>query len=282
MKKILLFLFFGFSFLMAKPVVSVSIAPQEFFVKKIAGDSVEINTLLPQNSDEHTFEFKASHLSKLEKSDLYFTMGLEFEKVFLDKFKRNFPNLSIVNTQKNIHFLEFEEEHEHHDHDHDHDHAKDIHTWLDPILVKTLATNIATALKEKYPQNAKMYENNLQNFHKELESLNSQIDEELKGVKNRKFIVYHPSWAYFAKRYHLEQIPVEIAGKEPKISDLKRIIKKAKEENIKVIFVQPGFPENAARVLAKECNAKITMINHLSKEWDKELLETTKALKKAF
>ncbi|EKY8778606.1 zinc ABC transporter substrate-binding protein [Campylobacter upsaliensis] len=278
MKKILLFLFFGFSFLMAKPVVSVSIAPQEFFVKKIAGDSVEINTLLPQNSDEHTFEFKASHLSKLEKSDLYFTMGLEFEKVFLDKFKRNFPNLSIVNTQKNIHFLEFEEEHEHHDHDH----AKDIHTWLDPILVKTLATNIATALKEKYPQNAKMYENNLQNFHKELESLNSQIDEELKGVKNRKFIVYHPSWAYFAKRYHLEQIPVEIAGKEPKISDLKRIIKKAKEENIKVIFVQPGFPENAARVLAKECNAKITMINHLSKEWDKELLETTKALKKAF
>ncbi|EKG8179947.1 cation ABC transporter substrate-binding protein, partial [Campylobacter upsaliensis] len=39
MKKILLFLFFGFSFLMAKPVVSVSIAPQEFFVKKIAGDS---------------------------------------------------------------------------------------------------------------------------------------------------------------------------------------------------------------------------------------------------
>ncbi|EPO1980945.1 metal ABC transporter solute-binding protein, Zn/Mn family [Campylobacter upsaliensis] len=278
MKKILLFLFFGFSFLMAKPVVSVSIAPQEFFVKKIAGDSVEINTLLPQNSDEHTFEFKATHLSKLEKSDLYFTMGLEFEKVFLDKFKRNFPNLSIVNTQKNIHFLEFEEEHEHHDHDH----AKDIHTWLDPILVKTLATNIATALKEKYPQNAKMYENNLQNFHKELESLNSQIDEELKGVKNRKFIVYHPSWAYFAKRYHLEQIPVEIAGKEPKISDLKRIIKKAKEENIKVIFVQPGFPENAARVLAKECNAKITMINHLSKEWDKELLETTKALKKAF
>ncbi|WP_270965301.1 metal ABC transporter solute-binding protein, Zn/Mn family, partial [Campylobacter upsaliensis] len=242
------------------------------------GDSVEINTLLPQNSDEHTFEFKASHLSKLEKSDLYFTMGLEFEKVFLDKFKRNFPNLSIVNTQKNIHFLEFEEEHEHHDHDH----AKDIHTWLDPILVKTLATNIATALKEKYPQNAKMYENNLQNFHKELESLNSQIDEELKGVKNRKFIVYHPSWAYFAKRYHLEQIPVEIAGKEPKISDLKRIIKKAKEENIKVIFVQPGFPENAARVLAKECNAKIAMINHLSKEWDKELLETTKALKKAF
>lgn len=276
MKKILLFLFFGFSFLMAKPVVSVSIAPQEFFVKKIAGDSVEINTLLPQNSDEHTFEFKASHLSKLEKSDLYFTMGLEFEKVFLDKFKRNFPNLSIVNTQKNIHFLEFEEEHEHHDH------AEDIHTWLDPILVKILATNIATALKEKYPQNTKIYEANLQNFHKELESLNSQIDEELKGVKNRKFIVYHPSWAYFAKRYHLEQIPVEIAGKEPKISDLKRIIKKAREENIKVIFVQPGFPENAVRVLAKECNAKIATINHLSKEWDKELLETTKALKKAF
>ncbi|MBS4235922.1 metal ABC transporter solute-binding protein, Zn/Mn family [Campylobacter vulpis] len=275
--KILLFLLLNLSFLVAKPVASVSIAPQEFFVKKIAGDSVEINTLLPQNSDEHTFEFKTSHLSKLEKSDLYFTMGLEFEKVFLDKFKRNFPNLSIVNTQKNIPFLEFEEEHEHHDHDH----AKDIHTWLDPILVKTLATNIATALKEKYPQNAKMYENNLQNFHKELEDLNLQINEELKGVKNRKFIVYHPSWAYFAKRYRLEQIPVEIAGKEPKISDLKRIIKKARKENIKVIFVQPGFPENAAKVLAKECGAKIVMINHLAKDWDKELLKSVEALKKA-
>ncbi|EAH8090782.1 TPA: zinc ABC transporter substrate-binding protein [Campylobacter jejuni] len=262
--------------LQAKPVVSVSIAPQAFFVKKIAANTLDVNVILPPNSNEHNFEFKPSTMKKLEKSDIYFTIGLEFEKVFTDKFKQNFPKLQVVNMQKNIALIQTHDTHEHsHEHE-EHEHF-DPHTWLDPILVQTMALNIYDTLIQKYPQNENLYKENLDKFLAELNSLNLQIASKLEKLKNREFVVYHPSWTYFAKRYNLTQIPVEILGKEPKSKDLQKLITLMKNKNLKVIFVQNGFPENAAKTLAKECDAKIYKIDHLSYDWENELLKTADA-----
>jgi len=259
-------------------LVSVSIAPQAFFVKKIAANTLDVNVILPPNSNEHNFEFKPSTMKKLEKSDIYFTIGLEFEKVFTDKFKQNFSKLQVVNMQKNIALIQTHDTHEHsHEHEHhEHEHF-DPHTWLDPILVQTMALNIYDTLIQKYPQNENLYKENLDKFLAELDSLNLQIASKLEKLKNREFVVYHPSWTYFAKRYNLTQIPVEILGKEPKSKDLQKLITLMKDKNLKVIFVQNGFPENAAKTLAKECDAKIYKIDHLSYDWENELLKTADA-----
>ncbi|EAI8629521.1 cation ABC transporter substrate-binding protein [Campylobacter lari] len=264
----------------SKPIVSVSIPPQAFFVEKIAKDSVEINILISPNSNEHNVEFKPMMIKNLEKSKIYFLADLELEKILENKFKNTLKNVKIVNINDGISLLENDETDEH-NHD-EHEHGKnDPHTWLDPILVKTQAQNIYKALSQTFPQNKDFYAKNLENFLKELDDLNSVIKTNLQDIKHREFIVYHPSWNYLAKRYNLIQIPVEIDGKEPKIQDLQKLIKIAKEKNIKVIFVQPGFSENSAKVLSKELNAKIVFIDHLAKDWDKELLKTIQALKMA-
>ncbi|EMG6304163.1 zinc ABC transporter substrate-binding protein [Campylobacter coli] len=271
-------------FAFGKPIISVSIPPQAFFVEKIAKDSVEINILIPPNSDEHTMEFKPQALKKLEQSKIYFLADLELEKILGEKFKSVLKNVKIVNINEGIHLLEGGHDHEH-EHDHDGHHAKeehaehnDPHVWLDPVLVKKLAQNITQALVQSFPKNKEFYEANLANFLKELDQMDAQIAEKLKNIKRNEFIVYHPSWAYLAKRYNLVQIPVEIDGKEPKSKDLQNLIKLAKEKDIRVIFVQPGFPENSAKVLAKELNAQIVSINHLARNWDEELLKSIQAL----
>ncbi|EAI3152589.1 cation ABC transporter substrate-binding protein, partial [Campylobacter coli] len=213
---------------------------------------------------------------------------LELEKILEKKFKSVLKNVKIVNINEGIHLLEGGHDHEHeHDHDHDRHHAEehdehnDPHVWLDPILVKKLAQNITQALVQSFPNNKEFYEANLANFLKELDQMDAQIAEKLKNIKRNEFIVYHPSWAYLAKRYNLVQIPVEIDGKEPKSKDLQNLIKLAKEKDIRVIFVQPGFPENSAKVLAKELNAQIVSINHLARNWDEELLKSIQALSSA-
>ncbi|MBF7049433.1 zinc ABC transporter substrate-binding protein [Campylobacter volucris] len=276
MLKILLLLL-SCVFAFSKPIVSVSIPPQAFFVEKIAKDSVEINILISPNSNEHNVEFKPAAIKNLEKSKIYFLANLELEKILESKFKNTLKNVKIVNINDGISLLE-NDEHDHDEHEHD---KNDPHTWLDPILVKTQAQNIYKALSQTFPQNKDFYAKNLDDFLKELDDLNSVIKTNLQDIKHREFIVYHPSWGYFAKRYNLIQIPVEIDGKEPKIQDLQKLIKIAKEKNIKVIFVQPGFSENSAKVLSKELNAKIVFIDHLAKDWDKELLKTIQALKMA-
>lgn len=271
-------------FAFGKPIISASIPPQAFFVEKIAKDSVEINILIPPNSDEHTMEFKPQALKKLEQSKIYFLADLELEKILGEKFKSVLKNVKIVNINEGIHLLEGGHDHEH-EHDHDGHHAEeehdghnDPHVWLDPVLVKKLAQNITQALVQSFPKNKEFYEANLANFLKELDQMDAQIAEELKNIKRNEFIVYHPSWAYLAKRYNLVQIPVEIDGKEPKSKDLQNLIKLAKEKDIRIIFVQPGFPENSAKVLAKELNAQIVSINHLARNWDEELLKSIQAL----
>ncbi len=271
-------------FAFGKPIISVSIPPQAFFVEKIAKDSVEINILIPPNSDEHTMEFKPQALKKLEQSKIYFLADLELEKILGEKFKSVLKNVKIVNINEGIHLLEGGHDHDH-EHDHDghhaeeeHDEYNDPHVWLDPVLVKKLAQNITQALVQSFPKNKEFYEANLTNFLKELDQMDAQIAEKLKNIKRNEFIVYHPSWAYLAKRYNLVQIPVEVDGKEPKSKDLQNLIKLAKEKDIRVIFVQPGFPENSAKVLAKELNAQIVSINHLARNWDEELLKSIQAL----
>lgn len=288
----------------AKPLVSVSIPPQKYFVEKIAASTLDINVIIPAGTDEHNFDFKPATMKKLEKSDIYFTIGLEFERVFADKFQSNFANLQVIDTGKDLRNLktlhthskdEHDEHHNHAGHDehahgkderHAHKHSnshethseKDPHIWLDPILVKIQASTIAKALIAKYPQNKALYEANLAQFQAELDALNAEISALFEKSKNKKFIIYHPSLAYFAARYHLVQIPVEIEGKEPKTKDLQRLVSVAKKENIKTIFVQKGFSQNAAKSLAKELKASVVELNHLSDDYSKNLLEIAKKI----
>ncbi len=271
-----------------KPLISVSIAPVSYFVQKIAQNSVDINLIIPPNSDEHTMDFKPIVVADLQKSAVYFTIGLEIEAILAQKFK----GVKIVDISKGVAKINdsHKHSHEHHEHNHEsheshaHSHEshsrKDPHIWLDPILVKTIAKNIANILSELYPQNAKFYAKNLANFEAELDTLHTQISSIFSQSKGKKFIIYHPSLSYFAKRYNLTQIPVEILGKEPKARDLQTIITRAKKEQIHTIFVQKGFAQKSAKTLAKELGANVAQINHLSDEWDKEMLNIARQIAK--
>ena len=285
MRKIFAFLCLGLVALYAKGQVSVSILPQEYFVKQIAGDAVEVNVMVGKGADPHTYEPKPKQMIALEKSDLYFAIGIEFEDAWLPKFQKSYPNLKIVKTDAGVEKIKFEGHHEHADHDHhDHEHHHgefDPHIWLDPVSVKVQAKNIAAALSEKYPENKALFEANLAKFEAKLGELDGFIKSTLANVKNREFIVYHPSWGYFAKRYDLEQIAIEVDGKEPKPAELKELIEEAKEHGVKVIFVAPQFSKKAAQTIAKESGASVVEIDQLPLDWDAELRKTAQIFAKS-
>lgn len=255
----------------AKPVVSASILPTAFFVEQIGASSVEVNTIVQEFADPHSFEPRASDMKKLENSDLFFAVGIEYEDVWLPKFSKTFPNLKVIKTQgktPKYDKITHDDHHEHGDHKHEeHKHEFDTHIWLDPIMVKEQSKIIANALSQKYPQNSELYSQNLAKFDQQIDKLDIYIKESIKGLENRKFMVFHPSWGYFAKRYNLTQIAIESGGKEPKPAALAKLIKMAKSENIKVIFISPEFSQKSAKLIAEQTGAKLIEINHLSKNW---------------
>ena len=116
-------------------------------------------------------------------------------------------------------------------------------------------------------------------FLEELDTLDSDINTILeKTPKNSTFMVFHPSWGYFAKRYHLRQLPVEIEGKEPKMKALVKLMKQAQKEKVHAIFTQPEFSDKSAQIIARNLNIKVIKTSPLAKNWSENLKNLAKAI----
>jgi len=277
-------LFFSIS-LWAIPSVTVSIAPQKYFIEQIAKELVSVNIMVDAGASPHTYEPKPAQMKLLANSDAYFSIGDGFEKVWLPKFQSTNPKMLMVDTIKGVEKIAMKEHHHdgksaHENHHNDEKEMLDPHVWLDPMLVKIQSKNILDALCTLYPLHVKDFEENYKTFIASLDTLDATIKQTLQGIKNRKFIVFHPSFGYFALRYNLEQIPVEISGKEPKPSELANIIAEAKEEGVKVVFVAPQFSQKSAQTITKAIKGKTLSIDPLSEDWYNNMLSVAKVFAK--
>jgi len=263
-----------------KEQVFVTIPPQKFFVEKIAGSKLGVNVMVQNGSAEEFFEPLPGQLIALSKSKLYFTTGFPIERQLIDKLKLLNGKTEFVNTAKGIKFINmpdaadlFDKHKESRNH-HSHSGMPDPHIWLNPLLVKIQARNILYSLIKTQPEDSAFFRTNYQNFCAELDSLHMFLEKTLASKKGMSFMVFHPSWGYFAMQYGLKQIPVEIEGKEPGLKELSQIINYAKTNNVKTIFAQAQFSTKSVEAIAKETGAKIILINPLAEDYINNLKKT--------
>ncbi len=276
MKKIFLILIVISTISLAKVQVSVSIPPQAFFVQKVAGDLVSVEVLVKPGSSPATYSPKPSQLKLISDSLIYFTIGVAFEKSWLPRFSSINSKMLIVDTTKNIQKIPMEEEDEHKHHGHHHGEL-DPHVWLDPNLVKLQIITIRDALIRVDKENREIYLKNSKNFIKELDAIDKEIRAILSNVSQREFIVFHPSFGYFAKAYGLKQIAIEKGGKEPSVRYIKKVIDLASKKSIKTVFTAPQFPQKSAKQIAKIIGGTVKNINPLARDWDKNILDIAKS-----
>jgi zinc transport system substrate-binding protein len=277
----------------AEPLpVFVSILPQKYFVEKIGNGLVDVSVMASPGSNPHVYEPKPNQMVRLSKARIYFAIGITFEDAWLGKFAAINAKMRIVHTEAGIekipmlsHYphevLEDEGEQKAKDEQEDEHGTMDPHVWLSPPEVKIIAKNILKALQETDPTNSSIYEENTMRFLKEIERLDSELRSIFVGKKGMKFMVFHPSWGYFARAYGLEQVPIEIEGKEPKPAQLKKIIEYARKERIHVIFVQPQFSTKSAETIAKAIGGQVVFADPLSLDWGKNLRDLAEKFKAA-
>jgi len=262
----------------AKDIIAVSILPQKFPVEKIVKDRFLVEVMVPPGSSPATYNVKPNQLLSIKKARLYFSIGVPFERAWIDRFKSVNKKLKIVDSAKYIKKIPILH------HEHKHEHHKEIldpHIWLSPPLVMLQARVILEEVCKIDPKNMEYYQKNYKDFINELVNIDMKIMNMLKDVKKREFIVYHPSFGYLAHTYDLKQIAIEKEGKEPTIKYLKRVIDFAKRHNIKVIFVEPQFSKKSAKFIAQKINGKVVSIDPLSQEWDKNIINIILAIKEA-
>lgn len=276
--------------------VFVSVVPQKFFVQQIGKDRVDVQVMVQPGASPATYEPKPRQMAGISKAQAYFAIGVPFEKVWLKKIAAANDKMKVVHTDQGIEKIPMATHHDHHEGeggDHKEDPNKDAnghqdehgepdpHIWLSPPLVKTQARTMLTALLEIDPSHGAEYQRNYEQFMLAIDKLHARLKNTFADCQGEKFMVFHPAWGYFAHAYGIEEVPIGVEGKAPKPAQLKALIEQAREQGIRMVFVQPQFSTKSAKLVAREIGGHVAVVNPLAEDWMDNLRHIAEKFKAA-
>ncbi|HHT93135.1 MAG TPA: zinc ABC transporter solute-binding protein [Clostridiaceae bacterium] len=253
-----------------KLTVAVTIMPQQEFVRAVCGDKVDVVVLVPPGSSPETYEPTSKEIAAFHKSSIYFAIGMPIEGINILPVAENMKVVKLHEEAAKVYEeLYFEGE------------ERDHHVWLSPKRVKVMVEAIAREMSEIDPENAEIYMTNSEKYLKELEEVDEKIKETLKDLTNRKIMVFHPAFGYFASDYELEMYSLEEEGKEATAKRLEELIDLARRENIKAIFYQSEVDASQSKAFAEEIGGKAIMLEPLAKDYIKNLEKMARLIAEA-
>lgn len=279
-----------------KPTVAVTMIPHAWLVRQIAGEHIDVITLVQPGESHETYQPSDAQVSRLMQADVYFRVGVAAEHGPWFRALRTSKKLKVVDLRQNVPMLEMTEPHDHahdsheapdhahHDHGTSHEPAeeayagKDPHIWLSPRLLKIQAQTVAATLADLDPAHKADYAANLTALTQRLDEADATIRKTLEPVQGKAFFIYHPAWGYFAHDYGLRQIALEQEGKAPSDEELTRVQQQAKQEGAKVIFTQPQISSQSADAVARAIGGQVQKVDPLEEDVPANLIHVAKVI----
>jgi zinc transport system substrate-binding protein len=232
--------------------VVVTILPVADFVEHIGADRVAVTVMIPPGASPHTYEPPPSRMVEVSRATVYFKVGsgVEFELEWMDKILKQNPGLRVVDCSTGITIED-----------------GDPHIWNSPLNAAKMAETIGQGLASIDADNAKEYMDNTQRYINDLMALDDRIHRKVDGFTNRAFMIYHPSFAYLASAYGMDQIAIEHGGKEPTLKVIQDSIDLAKKYDLQYVFAAPQFSTAPAETIAKAIGGQVVLIDPLPEHY---------------
>ena len=198
--------------------VTAGLPPVAYIAKKIAGERISVQTMLPEGKSPHDYAPGPRDVRNASGAKLFLSTGLPFEV----RAVKPLQSVKIVDVTKNAAKIPFGGDHEHgpgciHDHDdhtgHHHE-AMDPHIWLDFDNIAKMAKIITAEFSAIDPAGIAVFEKNCAALLAEIAAADNRIKAKLAPYKDREFFVYHAAFGYFAHRYHLKQTAIELGAEK--------------------------------------------------------------------
>ncbi len=217
----------------------------------IAGESADVQSLLPQGSDPHRYEAVPNDTRILAQADLIIENGLHLEG-WLDKLIARTAQKAhrTVATQGIIPIQ-----------DPEHADSYDPHAWMDPVLGRQYARNIYEALRRLCPHDSIglqarwiAYDQDLANLNREISGLLSQIPH-----KHRILGTNHDAFRYFAERYQFRVISLLGTSTDADIrtSDVLQMKRVILENDLPCIFVEANLNPKTLQELSADAHCAL-------------------------
>ncbi|MBN1914321.1 MAG: zinc ABC transporter substrate-binding protein [Parachlamydiales bacterium] len=232
-----------------RPLVVVTYSPYTYFVKRIAGPTLDVRSLIPSGENPLVFTPSMKEVKLAYDADLWFGLGKAFEKKLFSVIATHNPDLVTLNLCNNTESLEYD---------------KEDFIWMSPKIVRTQIENIAEKLIEYFPENHSFYKENLRTFLADLEELDRDIRMTLDHIDVRSILISYPALAYFCRDYLLEQIAFNADHHSPSLS---LVLKYAQEKHIAQALTQPHQNNQGIQSIAKILNIPVKMIDPFSENY---------------
>lgn len=250
----------------AEPInVVVTIPVLKDLAEHVGGSRVQVVSLMSGLESEHTYSPKPSDLVAIRKARVLLEVGVGLE-VWVSSLIKNagHPDLLVVTTSKGIALIR------------DHDSKKgrlgenshqggNPHVWLDPENAKIMMRHITEAFIKVDPEHAAEYRKNQAAYLLQIDQLQTDLAQRLRRLRDRRIVVHHPAWPYFARRFGFT-VAGEIvtqAGAEPSAHHVQSLVARIRKDRLRVIVSEPQMSQRIPEVLARETGARVVVLTPL-------------------
>jgi len=243
------------------PKISASMFPIADIASQIAGDEVEIVTILPRGASPHTYAPSPSDLVRMQNSKAVITIGHGLDD-WAANLSADLPGSTVVTADEGIELLQppeikligEEEEGEE---------GADPHYWLSAQNGKQIARNITEVLVNVKPERADFFRSNLLSFEQKMDALDLEIKDLFKDKQSKKIVTHHDAWQYFTQAYGLDWIGSVIPspGKSLTPQQLAELQKLITENGIDTIFIEPQLDPQLSSTLAEDLKLKLVTLD---------------------
>ncbi len=247
--------------------VVATIPDLKALVEAVGGNLVEVDTLARGMQNAHEIEVRPSLMLKLRKADVLVENGLDLDRwVEVAIQGANNPKVvpgapGVIDASRDIPVLDVPTIRVDRSMGDVHP-LGNPHYTLDPGLAPIITQNIVDGLARVAPEHRATFERNRQQFLTRLDEAMARWTKTMAPFKGAKVIVYHPQWIYFLTRFGLNQVGTleDRPGIPASPGHLVRVIRQMKDEQIKVLIVEPWNDQKLAARVAEEAGAKMLVL----------------------
>ena len=272
-----------------KMPLCAGLGPVAHILREVGGSRVTVSSMLPEGRSPHDYAPGTRELRLAMGSKLFFTTNMLYEQRITRAIQKKVPVIDVTDTIKRIPLTAGN--HDHHDHHHcalDHhscggDGASgDPHVWLSPLNCAQIAQKAAAELGKVMPRFKEEFKARADKFSMKMRKLHETMLKRLAPHKGKTFFVYHPAFGYIASLYGLKQHAIELGGREATPARMAAVIREARKQGAKVVFVQKQFNPASAKALANAIKGEVLELDPLAGDVEKNFLLLSEALVKGF
>jgi len=236
--------------------IATTVAPITSIVANIVGDRADIEGIVPEGTNSHTFEPRPSVAELLSEVDVVYMNGLELEEPTRELAEANLTEGAEI---LELGTLTIPEEDYIYDFSFPESGGKpNPHLWTDPLLAVQYAEIVRDDMSERDPDNADYYADNYDAFAEMIDELDGAMRESFETVPVRKLLTYHDAYAYFAEDYDWEVIGATQVSdfEDPTPGEVADLIEQVEEAGVPAIFGSEVFPSPVLEQIGEEAGVE--------------------------